>query len=262
MNRFSLDQRTVWITGGCGHLGRAIATGMAEQGASVVLLDRVEAEQELHDALRDAGAPETRMVVTDLSDLATLRTDLARACDQVGRADVLINNAAFVGTSNLSGWAVPFEDQSISSWSAALDVNLSAPFAIVQDMAPLLRASGHGAILNIASIYAHVGADLRLYAGTGMGNPAAYGASKAGLVQLTRWLATALAPDIRVNSLSPGGIARGQDTSFVDAYEARTPLRRMAAEDDMVGAALLLCSDAGAYITGQNLTVDGGFTAW
>jgi NAD(P)-dependent dehydrogenase (short-subunit alcohol dehydrogenase family) len=103
---------------------------------------------------------------------------------------------------------------------------------------------------------------MALYEATEMGNPAAYAASKGGLIQLTRWLATVLAPDIRVNTLTPGGIARNQPEIFTERYIRRTPLQRMAVEEDFKGAALYLASDLSSYVTGQNLIVDGGWTVW
>jgi NAD(P)-dependent dehydrogenase (short-subunit alcohol dehydrogenase family) len=103
---------------------------------------------------------------------------------------------------------------------------------------------------------------MRLYEGTPAGNPAAYGASKAGLLQLTRYLATVLAPKVRVNAITPGGVLRGQDTRFQERYVSRTPLGRMAVEEDFKGAFAYLASDASAYVTGQNVVVDGGWTAW
>ena len=114
----------------------------------------------------------------------------------------------------------------------------------------------------MASIYGLVGPDLRLYEGTAMGNPAAYAASKAGIVQFTRWLATTLAPSVRANAITPGGIERGQAQSFHERYCQRTPLGRMATEDDFRGAIAYLASDASSYMTGQNLVIDGGWTAW
>jgi NAD(P)-dependent dehydrogenase (short-subunit alcohol dehydrogenase family) len=107
-----------------------------------------------------------------------------------------------------------------------------------------------------------VGPDMRLYEGTGMGSPAAYAASKGGLLQLTRWLATVLAPTIRVNAVTPGGILRGQPQVFRERYIARTPLGRMGSEEDLQGAVAYLASDLSAYVTGHNLVVDGGWTAW
>src|SRR5437870_1912890 len=114
----------------------------------------------------------------------------------------------------------------------------------------------------IGSIYGVVGPDLALYEGTPLGNPAAYAASKGGLLQFTRWLATSLAPRVRVNMLSPGGVERGQAEQFRTRYVAKTPLARMATEEDFKGAVAYLASDLSAYVTGQNLIVDGGWTTW
>jgi NAD(P)-dependent dehydrogenase (short-subunit alcohol dehydrogenase family) len=174
----------------------------------------------------------------------------------------LVNNAAFVGTSNLKGWVVPFEDQTIETWHRALEVNLAAPFHLCQKLSPLLRKSRGASIINIASIYGHCGPDWRLYDGTTMGNPAAYSASKGGLIQLTRWLSTTLAPFIRVNTISPGGVFRNQPECFTRQYEARTPLQRMATEDDFIGAVTFLATDLSRYVTGQNICVDGGWGVW
>ena len=131
-----------------------------------------------------------------------------------------------------------------------------------QAFAPELRSAINGNIINITSIYGEQGPDWRLYEGTKMGNPAAYSASKGGLAQLTRWLATTLAPDIRVNALSPGGIFRNQPNEFVDRYVNKTPLERMANESDFSGAIAFLASDLSAYMTGQILSIDGGFGVW
>jgi NAD(P)-dependent dehydrogenase (short-subunit alcohol dehydrogenase family) len=175
---------------------------------------------------------------------------------------VLINNAAFTGTAGLEGWVVPFEEQSVSTWRRALEVNLTAAFDLVKGLAPILARSEGGSVINIASIYGAYGPDHRLYADTPMGNPAAYAASKGGLIQLTRWLATTLAPRVRVNSISPGGIRRGQPAAFIERYEQRTPLGRMAVEDDFRGAIAFLATDLSRYVTGQDLAVDGGWGVW
>jgi NAD(P)-dependent dehydrogenase (short-subunit alcohol dehydrogenase family) len=117
-------------------------------------------------------------------------------------------------------------------------------------------------VINIGSTYGMVGPDLRLYQDTDMGNPAGYAASKGGIIQITRWLATALAPDVRVNSISPGGVWRDQPENFHKEYISRTPMGRMAVEEDLKGAVAYLASDLSAYVTGHNLVVDGGWTAW
>lgn len=174
----------------------------------------------------------------------------------------MLNNAAFVGTSGLTGWAEPFENQTVETWRRALEVNLTSVFHLSQLFTPALRRAEGSAIINIASIYGEHGPDWSLYDDTAMSNPAAYGASKGGLIQLTRWLSTTLAPDVRVNAISPGGVARGQPAVFADRYTDRTPLKRMAVEDDFRGAAAYLASDLSSYVTGHVLRVDGGWGAW
>ena len=131
-----------------------------------------------------------------------------------------------------------------------------------QAFIPLLRKNNNGSIINIASIYGMNAPDYSLYKGTDMGNPAGYSVSKGGLIQLTRWLATTLAPDIRVNAISPGGVLRNQPKEFIQRYNARTPLGRMATEEDFKGVIAYLASDLSQYVTGQNLLVDGGWTIW
>jgi NAD(P)-dependent dehydrogenase (short-subunit alcohol dehydrogenase family) len=257
-----LNGRRALITGAAGGLGRVMAPTLAELGADLVLLDRSDAVlAELAAAIKADWGTDVDVRHCDLEsqvEREALITELLRE----GRLDILINNAAFVGISGLKGWGVPFEQQSIETWRRALEVNLTAAFHLCQGLAPLLRSSGRGSIINIASIYGEYGPDWRLYEDTSMSNPAAYGASKGGLLQLTRWLATTMAPAVRVNAIAPGGIARGQAQSFVDRYKARTPLGRMATEDDFRGAVAFLASDMSAYVTGQNLSIDGGWGVW
>jgi NAD(P)-dependent dehydrogenase (short-subunit alcohol dehydrogenase family) len=198
----------------------------------------------------------------NLEDGAAVSELPRRVHEILGRIDIIVNCAAFVGTSGLDGWAVEFKQQSDVTWRRALEVNLTAPFVLIQAAANDLRASGRGSVINVSSIYGLVGPDWRLYDDTSLGNPAAYAASKGGLVQLTRWLATTLAPYVRVNAIAPGGVFRNTPEPFLGRYVARTPLGRMAQEEDIKGAVAYLASDLSAYVTGQCLAVDGGWTAW
>jgi NAD(P)-dependent dehydrogenase (short-subunit alcohol dehydrogenase family) len=160
------------------------------------------------------------------------------------------------------GWSGSLSSQSVDTWRRALEVNLTAVFDLSKGLLPLLEESKGSNIINISSIYGLQGPDWSLYEGTSMGNPAAYSASKSGLIGLTHWLATTLSPKVRVNAIAPGGIYRNQPKEFVERYSARTPLRRMATEDDFRGAISFLASDMSQYVTGHTLVVDGGWGAW
>ena len=194
-------------------------------------------------------------------------SDVRALAEGIGREisptlDILVCGAALVGDTSLAGWGVPFERQSSESWRRAIEVNLTSVFCLVQACLPLLRRSAAPSVVTIGSIYGVVGPDWALYDGTEMGSPAAYAASKGGLIQLTRWLATTLAPGIRVNCVSPGGILRNHQDPFLTRYLERVPLGRMGSEEDVAGVVAFLASDLAAYVTGQNLMVDGGWTAW
>lgn len=254
---------TILVTGAAGHLGRAVVSSLCKDGAEVITVDQdslglVDLWENLE---KGAGIP-THNFVADLAS----QTERIELCSKVGaavpRLDGIVHCAAYVGTSKADGWSVGFEDQSCESFEMAMSINLVAPFHLTQLLLPLLQESPIASVVTVASIYGLVGPDWRLYEGTQMANPAGYAASKGGLLQLTRWLATTLAPKVRVNSVSPGGIRRGQPASFVENYVRRTPLGRMASEEDIVGAISFLLSPGSSYITGENLAIDGGFTAW
>lgn len=259
----NLQGRVALITGGAGHIGQAFADALAEMGCTLCLVDREETY--LTDVAAKIGSSwgvPIWTVVADLEDEQARVRLVEWVSIQTGRLDILVNNAAFVGSTQLEGWVVPFEQQTVATWRRAMEVNLTVVFHLSQLFAPMLRTYRNGAIVNVSSIYGVVGPDLSLYSGTAMGNPAAYAASKGGLIQLTRWLSTVLAPDIRVNCISPGGVFRQQPDIFVDRYLARTPLGHMAVEEDFKGAIAYLASNLSAYVTGQNLIVDGGWTVW
>jgi len=259
----SLKGRRALLTGATGGLGRKVADTLAELGADIVLVDRPSSPfNELADSLSQRWGVKIQNYQCDLEQ-QTQRTEMIRWLAESGESlNILINNAAFVGTSDLKGWAVPFEEQTVETWRRALEVNLTAVFDLCQGLTPMLRSEEGGSIINIASIYGKYGPDWGLYENTSLSNPAAYGVSKGGLIQFTRWLATTIAPSVRVNSISPGGIFRNQLDTFVSRYVARTPLGRMATEDDIRGAVAYLASDLSKYVTGQDLAVDGGWGVW
>jgi NAD(P)-dependent dehydrogenase (short-subunit alcohol dehydrogenase family) len=259
----SLKGRVAVITGGAGHIGAAMGEALAELGVKIVILDiSLESCLPVCERISKEYAVEALPLAVNLAQKEYIRMVPDEVVNKFGRLDILVNCAAFVGTSKLQGWITPFEEQSADTWKQALDVNLAAPFILTQACSPALKRSGHGSVINIASIYGIQGPDMRLYEGAPMGNPAAYAASKGGLLQLTRWLATVLAPDVRVNAITPGGVSRDQPEVFQRRYIERTPLKRMAIEEDFKGAVAYLASDLSSYVTGQNIIIDGGWTAW
>lgn len=259
----NLQGRRALITGATGGLGKVIADTLAELGADLVLVDRPGSDfDRLSERLIKRWGVKIEIQICDLEQEVRRSELLTKLNDSRSGLNILINNAAFVGTSDIQGWSAPFEQQTVETWRRALEVNLTAIFHLSQGLTPLLKVAEGANIINMASIYGMYGPDWNLYEGTSMSNPAAYGAAKGGLIQFTRWLATTIAPKIRVNAISPGGIFRNQPQNFVDRYKEKTPLRRMGTEEDFRGVIAYLASDMSKYVTGQNLLVDGGWGVW
>ncbi len=259
----NLRDRVALVTGGAGHIGRAVGEALGELGAKLVVLD-IDAERSAESAraIEERFDTEAMGLAVDLTNEDAVRAVPDEILRRFGRLDIVVNCAALVASSDLQGWSVPFAEQRTEAWRLGVEVNLTAPFALIQACAEPLRDSGQGSVVNVSSIYGMVGPDMRLYEDTALGNVAAYAASKGGLLQLTRWLSTVLAPDVRVNAVSVGGVWRDQPEKFHRRYLERTPLARMATEEDLKGAVAYLASDLSTYVTGHNLVVDGGWTAW
>jgi NAD(P)-dependent dehydrogenase (short-subunit alcohol dehydrogenase family) len=256
----NLRNRRALITGATGGLGKIHAETLAELGADLILVDRPGSDfKTLHNELVEKWGVRVEFFYCDL-ERGEDRINLISEVKKVSKnLNILVNNAALVGSSDLTGWSVPFKDQSIDTWRKALEINLTAVFELCQGLVPLMNTSKGASIINISSIYGLYAPDWNLYQNTGMNNPAAYMASKSGLIGLTRWLATTTAPKIRVNAIAPGGILRSQHEEFIRRYSSKTPLGRMANEDDFRGAISYLASDLSNYVTGQVLSVDGGY---
>lgn len=259
-----LENRKAIVSGGAGHIGLAISEALLELGATVLLLDvdAVGCSSQVESLGSLYGRSRVRSQVCDLADESATRQVMQSAIAELGGLGILVHSAAFVGTTRMPGWAVSFEEQTVDAWDAAMRISVTSAFVMAQEAKEALSASRHGSVILLSSIYGLVAPDMRLYEGTSMANPAAYGASKGGLLQLTRYLASILAPHVRVNAITPGGVWRNQPDAFHERYRQRTPLQRMATEEDVKGAVAYLATDLSAYVTGQNLVVDGGWTAW
>ncbi|MFH1075682.1 MAG: SDR family oxidoreductase [Pseudomonadota bacterium] len=260
----NLENRKALVTGGAGHIGLIICETLLELGATVTLTDMDEtACHEKCISLNKQGYKGHAIpLAADLADINDTKQVVINAANKMGGLNILIHSAAFVGTTKYPGWTVPFENQTIEAWDAAMRVNLTAAFLLIQTAKPYLEESKNASIIMIDSIYGLLGPDFRIYKETNITTPAAYAASKGGLLQLCRYLATLLAPHIRVNAITAGGIWRGQPELFCQRYCEKTPLKRMATEEDFKGGIAYLASDLSAYVTGQNLIIDGGWTAW
>jgi NAD(P)-dependent dehydrogenase (short-subunit alcohol dehydrogenase family) len=272
MDLFRLDGRVALVTGGAGLYGSVISTALAEAGAAVVIAARTLNKCEDRAAeLRDNGYQAFAMPL-DLSQDDSIVALKERVLAECGRVDILFNNAAgrVAGTADeimerkFSMLQTSMGKMSRSQWEGAMAVNASGMFICTQVFAEQMVAQGHGgSIVNISSIYGVVGPTFPIYKGLEMTSPPDYSFAKGGVINFTRYLATHYAQyGIRVNCISPGGYYGGQPEEFVRNYEQRTPLGRMALWNDLKGAAVFLASDAAQYVTGQNLAVDGGWTAW
>jgi NAD(P)-dependent dehydrogenase (short-subunit alcohol dehydrogenase family) len=267
---FSVKDRVVVVTGGLGQLGRQFSLALADRGARVAVLDTRVDENVIQERY---GTRKDDENLRFLSGDITVRAAVKEAFDEVqnkwGVPYALINTAALDSPPNApieeNG---PFESYPESSWDKVMETNVKGIFLCSQIIGGAMAQAGRGSIVNISSIYGIVSPDQRLYEyrrkrGELFFKPIAYSASKSALLNITRYLSTYWAPrNVRVNTLTLGGVFNNQDEGFLKAYTSRVPLGRMARQDEYNGAIVFLVSDASSYMTGANLILDGGWTAW
>lgn len=274
LDRFNLSGRVAVITGGAGLLGRRHAAAIASAGGHVVIVDvNEDGAQRAATEVAAAHGKEAIPIRADVTVKADVESMTNSVVERFGRIDILINNAAMTvksGGEKAADYFARFEDYPVDLWDDALRVHLTGAFLCCQAVGRQMVSQQRGVILNIASDVGTISPDHRIYrdaisphTGRPFNTPASYATAKAGLINLTRYLATYWASSgIRVNALSPGGVFANHDPVFVRELTERIPLGRMAAVDDYQGAVLFLVSDASSYMTGANLIVDGGRTAW
>ena len=256
-----MSKKTVLIVGGAGYLGSAMADAIAEVGANIAIADKnAKAGEMVCRELSKKHGVKTEFYEVDLLDNESLANLPTSVFDRFNSIDGVIYAAAIVIDKYIEGWSEEFQLQSSRLWADAMQINLTGAFTIARESEQFLMKSTSASIVNIISHYGLVGPDYSLYEGTEMRNPAAYAASKGGLLQLTRWLAATMAPNVRVNAITPGGIFRNHEEPFLSRYANKTLLGRMGREDDFKGAAVYLISNLSQYVTGQNLVIDGGIT--
>lgn len=253
-NLFDLTNKVILVTGATGQLGFEICQSFKKIGATIYGTDKIINKEHMTHSER------VKYLHMDITDKTSILKTIDRIYADCGRLDVLINNA---GASCFE----PFEERTEESFDWVMDVNLKGTFLCIQAYVKKVKEEKHeGSIINIASMYGLISPDFRIYTDCKRMNSEVYGATKAGIIQMTRYFAVHLAEyGIRVNSISPGGIynprtPQGQD--FLKNYSYRCPMGRMAQCEEMIGAIVYFASSAARYTTGQNLVIDGGMSCW
>ena len=264
---FSVAGKVAIVTGGLGQLGRQFSLALAERGAKVAVLDQ---QVDATSTKKKIGSlAEILFLAADITERSALESALKEVTTRLGVPEILINNAGIDSPPDAPAEENgPFETFPEQSWDKVMAVNLKGTFLCCQVFGGAMARAGRGSIINVGSIYGLVSPDQRIYEyrrrdGKTFFKPVAYSASKSGILNLTRYLATYWAPrGVRVNTLTFAGVFNKQDTEFLSAYCTKVPLGRMARVDEYNGAVLFLASEASSYMTGSNMVLDGGFTAW
>jgi NAD(P)-dependent dehydrogenase (short-subunit alcohol dehydrogenase family) len=256
---FDLEGRVAVVTGGMGQLGSVYVAGLAERGMRVAVFDTASGD-----------VPEgVRAFAVDITDRGAIE-DAAREIEaEWGVAHLLVNNAALDSPPDAPAEEVgPFESYPESSFDEVMDVNVKGTFLCCQVVGGAMARAGRGSIVNISSVYGLLSPVQDLYAfrrerGETFVKPVAYSVSKSAILNLTRYLATYWAKEgVRVNTLTLAGVWNDQPPEFLEAHAARVPLGRMLDAQEALGALVFLASDASSYVTGSNVVVDGGWSAW
>ena len=266
--RFSLEHQVAVVTGACGRLGPVWVEALLEAGARVAALELPGAPvSSAFRALAEGSPLALQRFDCDITKRQSIEGAAAAVATRMGTATVLVNNAGVDQPPDAGGHRSAVGDLPIEQFRAMIEVNVLGTFQMTQVFGGRMAAGAGGSIINIGSLYASVSPDQRLYDHL-PGDPPflkspAYGASKAAVVNMTKYFSTLWGRQgVRVNTLSPGGVMADQDDQFRSKYGARVPLGRMAQADDLKGPLVFLASPASSYVTGHELRVDGGFTAW
>ena len=265
---FRLDDRIAVVTGACGRLGPVWAEALLGAGARVAALELAGApESAAYNAVADHAGDRLRRFDCDVTSRASIQQAVDALTRQVGEPAILVNNAGVDQPPDVGGNRSRIDEWPADQFRRMVEVNLLGTFQVTQLIGGRMAVRGSGSIVNVGSLYASVSPDQRFYDHLPGDLPflksPAYGASKAAVVNLTMYFATLWGSQgVRVNTLSPGGVLADQGEQFKAKYCARVPLGRLAQADDLKGPLVFLASQASSYVTGHELRVDGGFTAW
>jgi|TARA_Y100001949_G_scaffold160558_1_gene152266 NAD(P)-dependent dehydrogenase (short-subunit alcohol dehydrogenase family) len=265
---FDVKHKNIVLTGASGTLGSQYSHFLSAAGANMILVDLDDKKNKmLEKQIVKKYHTKCKSYLADISNKEEIKNVSSKIISEFRTIDGLINNAGFTSTfakKQTKSYVTSFEEFPLELWNKTLAVNLTGVFLCSQEFGKVMAKRKKGVIINIASHYGLIGADQRIYGKSGLNLSASYAASKAGIVNLTRYLASYWRKkNIRVNTLTPGGVLNRKHHSreFVKKYSERTILNRMANENEYNGAILFLISDASSYMTGGNLVIDGGWTA-
>lgn len=267
-NLFDLSGKVALVTGATGILGKHFTAALADHGASVAVLDTDQQACDEHAAfLREQYNIKAIGVACDIRQKRNIRQAIEKVNSNLGHIDILHSNAA-TKTSNLKGFFACAEQYSEETWKDVMSVNLDGAFYLIQEVGAQMAQRAGGSIIQTASVYGVIAPDQGIYdgaeyLGTQINLPPVYTASKAATIGMTKYWASYWGKQkVRVNTISPGGVESGQNDRFKENYGKKVMLGRMSEIEEVVGALVFLASNASSYITGQNIIIDGGFTAW
>ena len=265
---FDVSKKNFILSGSAGMLGKEFATTISKAGGNVILLDiNTNENEKIEKELNKNNEGKTKSYTIDITNKKEIKKLSTKICKEFGKIDGLINSAAFTTKGSIISKSMfdSLEDFPLDIWQKSISINLTGSFLLSQEFGNVMSKQSKGVIVNISSIYGMVGNDQRIYGENGINAPPSYGVSKAGIINLTKYLAAYWnKKNIRVNTLTLGGVKDEsyQSKQFIRNYSQKTMLGRMAEKKEYNGALLFLLSDASSYMTGSNLIVDGGWTAW
>ena len=258
----NLSEKVVFLTGAAGLLGTQYATALSSVGANVVLADiNYNKCKKIEKELKEKNNVSPFSIKMDISNKKSIDNAIAKVMKKFSKIDVLVNNAVFPETQKER--SIQFEKFPLELWNKIFAVNVTGVFLCNQKIGSIMVKQKKGSIINISSMYGIVAADQRIYGDSGLNSTAAYAVTKSSLFNFTRYLASYWRnTGVRINTLTLGGVENNQDPKFIQKYSEKTMIGRMAKKNEFTGALIFLASDASSYMTGSNMVVDGGWTAW
>ena len=258
----NLSEKVVFLTGAAGLLGTQYATALSSVGANVVLADiNYNKCKKIEKELKEKNNVSPFSIKMDISNKKSIDNAIAKVMKKFSKIDVLVNNAVFPETQKER--SIQFEKFPLELWNKIFAVNVTGVFLCNQKIGSIMVKQKKGSIINISSMYGAVAADQRIYGNSGLNSTAAYAVTKSSLFNFTRYLASYWRnTGVRINTLTLGGVENNQDPKFIQKYSEKTMIGRMAKKNEFTGALIFLASDASSYMTGSNMVVDGGWTAW